>query len=325
MIDRTLGATLLAAGLVFATPVVAQGSWEPQRTVEMIVNLPPGGGTDRVARVVQSVMERHNMVSQPVTIVNRGGAGGGLGIVAVGQSAPDGHTVGFSTSALVSTPMIQEGVPSYAELTPLAMLSQNYVGFAVRASSPLQTPQDIIDRLSADPTSLSFAIGNAVGNPNHIAVARVAMELGIEPAALRAIVLEGGGETVTSVLGGHIDVGLTSVQNFLPHVGPDGLRIIAVSAPERMDGIDAPTWREFDIDSVAGPWYAVFGPANMGADQIAYWENTLEAMTRTEEWQAYLNDNSVADIFMRADETRAFLSSEAENMRQILTSIGIID
>ena len=322
---RMMTLAAMAAAAVFSLPAVAQTGWAPNGTVQMIVNVAAGGGTDRVARVVQTLMEQNNLVNgQAITVVNRGGAGGGLGVMAVGSSAPDGLTFGFSNNSLLSTALMDSTVPSIDQLTPLGMLSQNFVGFAVRDDSPLRTPQDLIDALRANPQSVSFTIGNGVGNQNHIAVAKVALAIGIAPSALRAVVLESGGETVTSVLGGHIDVGLTSVGNFLPHVQPGGLRLLAVSAPQRLPGLDVPTWTEVGVDSVAGNWYAVFGPGGMSADQVAYWENAFQQLTQTQGWGQYLSDSVAGDIYMNAADAAAFLRAESDSNAAILRDLGVI-
>ena len=322
---KTLSAAVVAASMAFAAPASAQSSWVPDGTIEMIVNVAAGGGTDRVARVVQTLLEENNLVNgQAITVVNRGGAGGGLGVMAVGEAAPDGLTFGFSNTSLLSTALMDSAVPGVDQLTPLGMLSQNFVGFAVRDDSPLRTPQDLIDALRADPQSVSFTIGNGVGNQNHIAVAKVAISLGISPSSLRAVVLESGGETVTSVLGGHIDVGLTSVGNFLPHIQPGGLRLLAVSAPERLPGLDVPIWSEFNVNSVAGNWYAVFGPGGMGPEQVAYWENAFQKLTQTDGWRKYLSDAVAGDIYMNATDAAAFLSAESDGTGEILRDLGVI-
>lgn len=315
----------LLLGLATAGQALAQDAWKPAKSVEVVVNGGAGGGVDNIARLVQSMLTKNELVDVPVTVVNKGGAGGALGLEAVAKAPPDGTTIGFTSPTIITTPLSKPNVVNYRGLTPLAVLSQNYVGFAVKADSPIKSAQDIVDRLKADPGSISFANGGGVGNQNHIAVVKVADAIGVDPTKLKMAILQSGGETTTSVLGGHVDVGLTSVENFLPYVRSGDLRIVAVSAPERLEGIaDVPTWKEQGVNSVAGNWYAIYGPPGMDAAQVEFWSDAMKKLSQTEAWTTYLRDNLISNAYQDAAGTKAFFENEDAEHARILKALGLI-
>jgi putative tricarboxylic transport membrane protein len=318
-------ARLALAALLWAatTPAMA---WSPQKPVQVIVNVGPGGGTDLVARTIQHIAQELPDLKLTMTVVNKKGGGGSIGVDYVSRASADGEVIGMSSNTLLTTPILGTGGVDFKSLTPLAMLSQSYVGFAVAASSSIKTPQDLLDKLKSDPGSLTFAIGGGVGNENHIAISEVAESIGIDPRKLKTVVLASGGESTEAVLGGHIDVGMTSIQNFLPFAQSGTMRILAVASPKRLEGpilSDVPTWSELGINSIAGNWYTVYGPPNMPKDRVDYWNKSLGEIVATQEWKDYLASNKVADIYTNSTGTAAFLEKENAQLTMTLKNLGL--
>lgn len=214
---------------------------------------------------------------------------------------------------------------TYTDITPIAMLAQEYVAFAVKSDSPIKTGKDLLVRLKEDATSVSIAIGAAVGNQNHIAVSLVAKSAGADARKLKTVIFKSGGETITSILGGHVDIGMTSSVGFVKFVQAGTLRLIAIAAPRRLEGELAavPTWKELGVDSVAGNWYAVYGPKNMQAAPLRYWESALAGVVRTAEWKTYVRNQHVSAQFLGHDDAGNFFKAEYEKLKGILGELGL--
>ena len=130
---------------------------------------------------------------------------------------------------------------------------------------------------------------------------------------------------MTGVLGGHLDVMVSSLSTPLPHLETGKLRTIAVAAPTRLPGAyaSAPTWKELGVNTVALFWRGAIGPKGMTPASVAFWEAELEWVVSTEEWKKYLADNLLVADFQNARGSAKFLQSEYAEYKAILTELGL--
>ena len=142
--------------------------------------------------------------------------------------------------------------------------------FAVNADSPFRSGKDLIERLRKDPYGPSFAVGSTLGSVTHIAAALAIKAVGGDARKMKAVVLNASGDSVTQVLGGHIDVVTSAATLVLPQAQAGKLRMIAVASAQRMKGplADVPTWKEQGVDANVSNWRAVIGPRGMSAEQV---------------------------------------------------------
>lgn len=311
------------AGLLACAPALA-ADWKPESPVEIIVAQGQGGGTDRIARMIQKLLQQSAAVQS--SVVNKPGGGGAIGIEYLTKRPADGHAIAVANATLVSTQVMGRSPHGHAEVTPIGLLTREFVAFAVHPESTIRSGRDLIERLKRDPAGPSVAIGAAVGNQNHIAMAMVAKSAGADPRRLRTVIFKSGGETETALLGGHVDIGMTSAAAFTQHLRAGTLRLIAVAAPRRLEGDFAavPTWRELGADSVGGNWYAAVGPRNMGRAPLQYWEQAIAAVTRHADWRSYAGAAGMAGESLGSEATRAFFESEHANLKRVLTELGLV-
>ena len=322
---------LMTAGLAAALSAgaaaqAADSAWKPASAVEIVVSQGAGGGTDLTARIVQKILGADRLVAAPMSVANKPGGGGSIGLEYVAKRPADGHTIAIGNATLLSSHLLGIARLGHMDMTPIAFLAQDYVAFAVKPDAPFKTGKDLLERLQRDPQSVSFGIGAAVGNQNHIALALAARSAGVDVRKLKTVIFKSGGETETAILGGHIDVAMTSTGNFVRHVQSGALRLIAVAAPRRFDGeiANVPTWRELGADSVAGNWYVAYGPKGMGAPQVRFWETTLSTAVKTPDWKSYLTSKHMSDEYLNTERTRAFLEEENAKLKRVLTELMLI-
>lgn len=319
-----LGVGLLTL-LAFGTCGAAAPGWMPKDPIEIVVAQGPGGGTDVNARLIQRILSEKRLIQVPITVQNKTGGGGALGLDYLSRRPADGHTLMVANTTLVSGHIIGRNPLTYTDVTPIALLFQDYIAVAVKADSPIKTGNDLLARLKQDPSSVSIAIGAARGNQNHIAVATAAQSIGADVRKLKTVVFKSSGETTTALLGGHVDVGVTSAGSFSQHHKSGALRLIAVSAPKRLerDLADVPTWQEQGVSSVIGIWYSVVGPKNMDRPQINFWDGIFARLVTTDEWKQHLATRNMSHKYLNSRDTEKFFKSEYDSLKEIMTAIGL--
>jgi putative tricarboxylic transport membrane protein len=301
----------------------AQG-WTPQRNVEIVVTSAPGGSNDKTARTVERILTAHKLVGTSLTVVNKPGGGGRIAFAYVDQHAGDPHYLLIGTTGLLTGHIMGTNKMSYLDFTPIASLFNDYVVFTVNANSPVRSGNDLVERLKKDPKSMALGVV-AVGSHNHVAVGLVLKAAGGNPRDLKTVAFKGSSESVTALLGGHIEVVPTAGGNAAGHVATGKLRAVGVSAPQRFGGVLAhvPTWREQGFDVVMGGWRALVGPRGLSAAQVAYWEDVLRKATATSEWKDDLEKNYWSNDFVTSSQFRKDLEKDYGDMKAVLAEIGL--
>ncbi len=298
-------------------------TWRPEHEVELVAGTPPGGGQDRPARALAGIVERLRLLEQPIRIVNMTGKGGGAAWDHVRAQRGDAHRLAINSPPLLTNRIVGVSDYDHAELTPIATLYTEYVAFVVPADSPFDSAQALRDRLGADPASVTIALATALGTSNHIACAEIARQAGGEPRALRIRVFDSAREAVADVLAGSAQVAAVTAVSAAPELADGRLRALAVTAPERLGGLfaGAPTWQELGIDCTIGTWRGVIAPAAIGADACAFWERLFRQAIRDPGWHAELTRQYWIDIFLGAEDTRAFLDDERARLEAALAQL----
>jgi putative tricarboxylic transport membrane protein len=291
--------------------------------VELVVGFSPGGGVDRTARTVERILVANKLVSAPITVVNKPGAGGAVAFAYVSQRPADGHTLLIAGQGLLTNHIMGTSPLNYTDFTPIASLFNEYSVLSVNAASPLRTGKDLAERLKKDSKSVTLGYA-AVGAGSHIAAALFWKLVGGSAKELRGVVYKSGADAVVSVLGGHIDVATSTAGSVAPHVG-SGVRVLGVGAPTRLGGALAgvPTWKEQGIDLVFGPWRAILGPRGLTPAQVAYWEGALRKATQHPEWKDDIEKNLWSDDFVTGAQFRKDLDKDYADLKSVLVDLGL--
>ena len=185
-------------------------------------------------------------------MVSKPGSGGNMAFAYLAQHAGDPHYLLIGTPGLVIGQLVGYTQFRHTDFTPIASLVNDYTVFAVNAASSFRTGKDLVDRLLKDPKSVALGVGGAVGGLQTLPAGLLMKAAGGNPRDLKVVAFKGSAESVTNLLGGHIDLVTTAAGNAVDHVGK--LRVVAVAAPQRFGGALAgvPTWREQGFDVVFG-------------------------------------------------------------------------
>jgi putative tricarboxylic transport membrane protein len=274
---------------------------------------------------VEAILTANKLINVSITVVNKPGGGGNIALTYLTQRPADGHTVMIATPGLLTAHITGSRAMSHTELTPIASLFNDYTVFAVNAASPIRTGEDLIARLRKDAKSVPVGLAGAVGSLQHLPVALFTKAIGGNFRDLKVVGFKGSAESITNLLGGHVDLVPTAAGNAAPHFVNGRLRILGVAAPKRFGGAleQVPTWKEQGVDLVWSGWRAMVGPKGLSAAQVAYWENVLRKATEYPEWKADIEKNFWSDDFATSAQFKKDLDSDYASMKAVLTDLGL--
>ncbi len=323
LIARCIGAGIFAC--IASVTAHAQPAWKPEKSVEIIIGTSPGGPQDRMGRMMQKVLQESRLVDVPVSVENKPGGGGTVALATLAQRT-GGSTLMINAPTMLSNQITGKSALPYTDFTGLAILGIEYEGVAVRADSPLKTGKDLIERLKKDPSALSVSIGTSLGNSGHLAYALAMKAAGVDIKKLKTVAFNSAGDGITALLGGHIDLASTPPSGLLQHVQAGKLRVLALTAPTRAHGelANVPTWKELGVDSTHEVWRGVIGPRGMSRAQIAYWDDVLGKLVKTETWKKDLEQSQIENVYRNSSETAKYLKAQYEEARVILTDLGMV-
>ena len=322
---RWLAAIAVVSGaLGCASTAHAQpGAWKPEKNIEIVVGLTAGSSQDRTARAIQSIAQAKALAGANMAVVNRVGGGGNVAWNYLATHAGDAHWMQIASPTILTNYIIGTAQFTYIDYTPLALLGNQYIGFAVRADSPLKTLRDFTERLRADPAGVSIGT-NSLGSYLHIVCALTARAAGVDPKKLKLVIFQGG-ELMTAGLGGHVDVIATVSSNLLPHVQGGKLRMLGISSARRLVGplAQVPTLKEQGVDVVLANWQGVFGPPKLAPAQVAYWDSVFGRLVKTDEWRRDQDQNLWESDYLASAEYARFLKTDFEQARAVFSELGL--
>ena len=318
----TFSVFAIAFGLQEAA--VAQNTWKPTRPVMFVVPNAPGGTSDRAARTIQRIVQAHRLLDVPIVILNRPGGSGTLALNQLRASPSDGHVVMIMNSITLSAHIAGLTPYSHAEFTPIALLVDEYYGINVRSDSPLRSAKEVIDRSRQRPESFTWGSASPTGD-NYISMLMALKRGGVDVKRVKVVSFPGGAEIALALLGGHIDISHSGLGNVLPHVREGRMRVLAMTGPKRLWGpyAEVPTWKEVGVDMTASGWRGLLGPKVMSAQQVAFWEGLMRAISQTPEWKQDLQDNFWVNAYTGAAETKRRLDHEYTEIKQVMTELGV--
>lgn len=309
---RTVVAALAAA--MIAPPLAAQPVAPPAPRLHMdrltlVVPAAVGGGWDITAKAMKSALEREGLVGQ-VSIVRYPGAGGLIGLsqfVAHDRGKDDILLIGGLV--MLGAALRDEAAVTMRDVTPIARLTGDWDILAAPPTSSVHDVADIRATMARDPAKLRW-VGGALGGPDQGLVYSVADRLGVSPDNIEYYARAGGRRVTQSLLEGRGDVGVSGYAEFGPYVASHALKVIAVAAPHRLAGVDAPTLRELGIDTTMMNWRAVFAAPGISAAQRDRLAGLVAAMAHSPSWHAQLGAEHWTDAYLDGMPLSQFIDRE---------------
>ncbi|PWR01123.1 C4-dicarboxylate ABC transporter substrate-binding protein [Meridianimarinicoccus roseus] len=325
----TASRALVAAAIlgVSAVSVGAQG-FTPENP-ECIAPANPGGGWDFTCRQVGKSLQDLGLIDRTMQVVNLAGGGGGVAFAEVVNKRNDANDLIVAASTATATRLAQGAYPGNTmdQVRWLASVGADYGVIAVSRDSEVQTLPELLDRIKADPRSVSIAGGSAVGGWDHLKVLIAANAYGIDDVrSVKYIAFDGGGEAVTQLLAGSVQAFTGDISEAKGFVDSGDIRVIAVLSPDRLDGEFAsfPTAREQGIEAIGANWRGFYAPGGMSDAAYDTWVAAIAELYASDEWKEVMAVNGLAPLDLQGAEFESFVSDSIAQIQDISREIGII-
>ncbi len=293
----------------------------PTRRIEVVPAGNAGGGLDTAARALDIALHETQLLSQPMVINNMGGAAGDAAKAYVHQKKGDAHVLYVESNRIYQNKIVGTTQLDFDNFVPLARLITEYLVWVVRADAPLRSAKDILDQVKGDPTSVTFGVGSMPSN-DYFNILRPAMQHGADYKKLRIAAFRGN--LNIQLLGGHVQVISTTVSEAKEHAKAGKARLIATSAPSPQGGElkGVPHWRGMGIDMQVLHWRGLFAPPGTPREVVAFWDERLGKLMKTEAWKKALDQYGWADAFADSAQFKRELEAEREVTAKLLRELG---
>ena len=327
----------MAAGAVSALALLAAShmpsfAWEPTKSVTFIVPAGTGGGADQMARFIQGVVSKHNLMKQPLIVINKAGGAGAEGFLEMKASKGDPHKIAITLSNLFTTPL-GTGTPfNWKDLTPVQMLALDQFVLWVNSEAPYKTAKEYIDAVKAG-EDRQFKMGGT-GSKQEDQIITAALERITAPKKFTYIPFKGGGDVATQLVGKHTD---SSVNNPIEAVSQwrgGALRPLCIFDAKRSTYTekvtdttawsDIPTCKESGVDVEYQMLRGIFMPGGATPDQVAFYLDLFKKLQATPDWQDFMNKGAFNQTTMSGDEFKTWLEKNEKLHTELMTEAGFL-
>lgn len=297
--------------------------------VECIAPADPGGGWDFTCRSAGKVIGDLSLVDGTVQVTNMSGGGGGVAFahVVTERNDDDNLIVAASPATTLRLAQGQYGDFTEEDVRWLGALGADFGVVAVRADSEFESLGDIVAALEADPASLNFGGGSAVGGQDHMKVLVLAQGAGLDPLAIKYTPFDGGGEAMTALLGGFIDVFPGDVSEVLGQLEAGEIKVVATLSPEPLGGMleGIPTATEEGYDATWVVFRGFYMPGDISDAAYDWWVDAMTQVADSAEWAEVREQNGLAEFFLAGPEFEEFARNQVSNFRQLSVDLGLLE
>jgi putative tricarboxylic transport membrane protein len=314
---RSLVTLAVVCGATLAGSAAAQ-----IKGIDITAPAGPGGGYDQLARATQQVLQSEGLAAG-VQVSNVPGAGGTVGLAQFVTGKKRGTNLMVAGLGMVGAILTNKSPITLQQVTPLARLQGEYQPLVVSADSPIKTLADLTAKYKADPGSVSWG-GFALGSPDHILSGLIVKAIGGDATKMNYIVAGAGGEMLAQVMGGHITVATGGLNEFAQQLQSGKLRALAISSPERLPGINIPTFKEQGVNVELVNWRGLMAPREMRPADRKALEDAIGTMVKSAAWQGILKERGWVDAYMPSDQFASFVDKEQVRIESMLKEVGLI-
>jgi putative tricarboxylic transport membrane protein len=318
---KILSTILIAFGLAISASSAVSQTFAPSRQIEAVVHTGPGGGSDIFGRAIAEMLQKEKLINQRMQIVNKPGGGPAVAMSYLAEKKGETHTIGFFTGVWVTNPLtVKEATVTMKDLTPIAGLVLEPAVVAVKADSPYKDMKDFIEAAKKSPNQLRQSGGSVTGRDN-------LMRLLIQKATgaqWAYISFPSGGERLSNLLGGHVQMMVIEPQEAGEQIRAGNLRVIASLTEKRLASLPSvPTIKEQGIDVTIIPQArGVVAPPAASKEVVQYWESVFERFAKSASWKQYVEQNQFEDGFLKGPPLNKFVDDLTTLMRNVLQEAG---
>lgn len=315
-----------SAGVVCAVALLslsgqAQADDYPSKPIQMVVPMPAGGPSDVTARTMEKLSKKY--FGQPMVIVNKAGAGGALGMNAVVDARKDGYTIGLVATNMILQPIYGNATNNYAQaLEPIAQAVYSPIAIGVPYDAKWKTLDELIKDAKSNPGTIKYAYTN-VGSLPHVISGIFTMQSGVK---MDPVPFQGGADSLTALLGKHVQVLFTQVTELKNHAKDSKVRILAVASDNRLPNLpDVPTFKEFNLNVVGATWFGIAAPKGIPASEKAALAAGFKNIINEESFRKTVEDMGYYYGYLTPAEMAEKWRNETKVYSEAVAKSGIAD
>jgi len=310
----------LLYGLIACWVTSSTAQSYPTRPIELVSSTGAGGGSDLVCRTVAEIIAKEKLLPHQVFVVNKPGGGGAVGQTYVAARRGDPYIFLLAAINLVAAPIrtgLDIGVDKFQTLGAIGFDTN---AISVAENSPYRTLKDLLAAARDKPKTISVGT-TSPGGGAHSMMHRLEKLSG---ARFNIVSFKSGAETVSAVMGGHIQVTAENLGEVLGQVENKKLRLLGIPSTKRIAGLpNVPTLKEQGFDVQAGALRAFVAPAGIPREAAKVLEDTLAKVHKSAGWREYMARNMYEDVYMNGEEFSKWLAAQHVEMTQFLTETGL--
>jgi tripartite-type tricarboxylate transporter receptor subunit TctC len=316
-------AVLIAAATFAVTTSVAQAAdWAPKKPVEFVIMAGPGGGADKMARLMQTVIQKHKFSTKPFIPVNKPGGSGAEALIHLNTKKERNHTVMVTLNSFYTTPLRQPklGIDPLT-FTPVARMAEDTFILWVHKDSGITNIDEYVAAAKKAGSKWTMA-GTGKGGEDELLTSFLNNAYGLN---MKYVPFKGGGDVAKQLAGKHVN---STVNNPSEAVGffesGDVVPIVTFTGERLSQFPDTPTMTEVGKPYSYYMQRSVVGPPGMSSDAYEFYRGVFQKVYDSEEWQAYMKKKSLLGEFITGDDLKDYWKVNNETHRKMLTEIGQI-
>ena len=328
LFSRARVAALAGAVLTALAPAFA---WEPSKTVEFIVPAGTGGGADQMARLIQSIVAKHNLMKQPMVVVNKGGGAGAEGFLDVKGAKGDPHKIVITLSNLFTTPLAT-GVPfNWKDLTPVEMMALDEFVLWVNSETPYKSAKEYLDAVKSGGATKFKMGGTGSKQEDQIITVNIEKQTGTK---FTYVPFKGGGEVAVQLVGKHIDSTVNNPIEAVAQWRAGSLRPLCVFDGKRMPYKekvtkdmawgDIPTCKESGVDVEYLMLRGIFMPGAVKPEEVKFYTDLLDKVKQTPEWKKFMEDGAFNVTSMKGKQYADWVQQNEQNHMTLMKDAGFL-
>lgn len=292
------------------------------KPIEFVCHAAAGGGSDIMARTMQSIIEREKITTHTIAVVNRPGGNGAIAFAYVAGKKGDPHLWLTATTSFLTTPLVGQSKYNYKDFTGLTNLAYDDFFVVVRADSPYKSMKDLVEAAKKKPGDLKVG-GTYAPGTDALIVYLIEKEIG---AKFNYIPFKSGGEVVIALLGGHIELTTSNPGEALAQAEAKKVRILGVTSQKRMEQApDIPTLKEQGYNVDFQQFRSIAAPKDMPEEALKYYEDLFKKLANSKTWkEKYIKENMLTWDYKNSQETYKLWEIENAKYSRIMKEMGVI-
>ena len=326
-----IAAPWVAAVFFMASQLANSAAWEPTKPVEFVIPAGTGGGADQMARLIQGIVAKHNLMKQALIPVNKSAGAGAEGFLAVKESKGDPHKIIITLSNLFTTPLAQGTPFNWKDMTPVSMLALDQFVLWVNAETPYKTAREYVDAVKkAGPNKMKMG---GTGSKQEDQILTVSLE---KATGTKFIYLpfKGGGDVAVQLVGKHVDSTVNNPIEAVAQWRAGTLRPLCVFDDTRMpyktkvtaamSWYDIPTCSEAGVPTDYVMLRGIFMAPGVTPEQTAFYVDLFRKVRETPEWKKFMEDGAFNQTALSGKEYTAWLEKNEALHRDLMKEAGFL-